>query len=169
MTLMTTEKNDNKSGTYSVSVEKKLLGNIRDALALTRKLEVVLSKAHNLMLERNIAALETHLETQVKLLDMLHLNASLREHYLKEAGLSPDPAGIRSFLQIICSTPKAEATLKQWHQLEITAGRCRSLNQANGKLLSRLAASTNQIIDVVFSSQEPSPYNQQGICERKLG
>ncbi|WP_252178606.1 flagellar protein FlgN [Endozoicomonas sp. 4G] len=169
MTLTTTERSDHKTSAYSVSPEQKLLDNIRDALALTRKLEAVLSKAHNLMLERNISALETHLETQVKLLNMLQLNASLREHYLKEMGLSPDKVGMRSFLQMIPLTPQTETTLKQWHQLEITAGRCRTLNQANGKLLSRLAASTNQIIDVVFATQESTPYNQQGICERKLG
>lgn len=148
---------------------QKIAENIRDALALTRKLEQVLTLAHDKMLNRDIAGLETLLEAQVKLLNMLQLNGSLRTHFLKEAGLPDSREGIQLFLSICSSQSGLAMVTRHWQQLEEYANRCQNLNRANGKLLSRLAATTNRIIELIFTDQEPSTYNEQGICDRRIG
>lgn len=151
------------------TTSKKIADNIRDALALSRKLEQVLNLAHEKMLNRDIAGLETLLEAQVKLLNMLQLNGSLRAHYLKEAGLPDSREGMQVFISICSAQPTLATVTNLWQQLEEYANRCRSLNRANGKLLSRLAATTNRIITLMFTDHEPSTYNEQGICDRRIG
>ena len=148
---------------------KKIADNIRDALALSRKLECVLKVGHERMLNRDIASLEGLLETQVKLLNMLQLNSSLREHYLNDLDLPANRQGVQQFMTACAGYKDIEILQTHWHHLEEYANRCRSLNRANGRLLSRLAASTNKIIELVFAGQEPSTYNEQGICDRRIG
>ena len=150
-------------------IYKKIADNMTDALALSRKLEQVLNLAHKKMLNRDIAGLETLLEAQIKLLNMLQLNGSLRSHYLKEAGLPDSREGIQLFISICSGQPGLSVVVKHWQQLEEYGHRCKSLNRANGRLLSRLAATTNRIIEVMFTDQEPSTYNKQGICDRRIG
>ena len=154
----------NLAGSY-----KKIAENIRDALALSRKLEIILSAAHEKMLNRDIAGLEGLLEIQVKLLNMLQLNASLREHYLTDIGLPANRQGMEQFMNFCSACDGMDKVISHWQQLNEYANRCRNLNRANGRLLSRLAASTNRIIELVFTEQEPSTYNEQGICELKIG
>ena len=164
--MNSTETTDNSS---IATVYKKVAENIRDALALSRKLEQVLNLAHQKMLNRDVEGLETLLEAQIKLLNMLQLNGSLRTHYLKEAGLPDSREGVQLFISICISQPELLMVVRHWQQLEDYANRCRSLNRANGRLLSRLAATTNRIIELMFTDQEPSTYNEQGICDRRIG
>ena len=164
--MNSTETTDTPSITATY---RKIADNIRDALALSRKLEQVLNLSHEKMLSRDIAGLETLLEAQVQLLNMLQLNGSLRSHYLKEAGLPDSREGVQLFVSICSNQPGLIVVVKHWQQLEEYASRCRSLNRANGRLLSRLAATTNRIIELMFTDQEPSTYNEQGICDRRIG
>ncbi|MGB1270516.1 MAG: flagellar export chaperone FlgN [Endozoicomonas sp.] len=159
----------------------RMQGNIQDALALSRKLEAVLGAAHRKMLERDIPALEVSLESQVKLLNMLQINASLREHYLKQVGLSSDSQGINEFFnlirQVIPERPGAStaalispaALEKYWFQLEGAASRCQQLNNANGRLLARLSASTRKIIELAFTGQPAATYDKRGLSVSPVG
>ena len=164
----TTEMNPDFIGN-STGQDNKLVSNISDALVLARQLEHVLNEAHQLMLKRDIVGIEIYLENQVTLLDKLNLNASLREHFLKESGYPSGRQGIHAFLKHIINTPWANQIAPQWQQLALTTERCSRINKANGRLLSRLAASTQQMRELMFSQQESTPYNQQGICEPRLG
>ncbi|WP_095210142.1 flagellar protein FlgN [Endozoicomonas ascidiicola] len=148
---------------------QKMLSNIRDALALSRKMEKVLEAVHQKMLNRNIASLEVSLEHQVRLLNMLQMNGSLREHYLKQFGFSNDSTGIKQFFSLMKQQPaiapiEAYQTLeKYWDQLEHSANRCQQVNNANGRLLARLSASTRKIIELSFSGQPIATYDEHGV------
>ena len=147
---------------------QKMLANIQDALALSRKLERVLESVHQKMLERNITAVEHALDNQMQLLNMLQMNGALREHYLKPFGFSPDQLGMRQFLQLIERQPFSltvgEQSLdKYWAQLEGSASRCQQINNANGRLLARLSASTRKIIELTLSEQVAATYDQNGL------
>ena len=153
---------------------QKMLGNIQDALALSRKLERVLESVHQKMLNRNVAALEHSLEMQVQLLNMLQMNGALREHYLKPFGLSPDQQGMSHFFSLVnrqpanTSTVNGQALDKYWIQLEGSANRCQQLNSANGRLLARLSASTRKIIELTFSEQTAATYDQNGLTVNSM-
>ncbi|WBA85461.1 flagellar protein FlgN [Endozoicomonas sp. GU-1] len=153
---------------------QKMLGNIQDALALSRKLERVLESVHQKMLERNITALEHSLETQIQLLNMLQMNGALREHYLKPLGLSPDQQGMSHFFSLVnqqpanASTVNRQALNKYWVQLEGSANRCQQINSANGRLLARLSASTRKIIALTFSGQTAATYDQNGLTVNSM-
>lgn len=153
---------------------QKMLGNIQDALALSRKLERVLESVHQKMLERNITALEHSLETQVQLLNMLQMNGALREHYLKHFGLSPDQQGMSHFFSLVnrqqpnTTTVNGTTLDKYWSQLERSANRCQQINSANGRLLARLSASTRKIIALTFSEQTAATYDQNGLTVNSM-
>lgn len=153
---------------------QKMLSNIQDALALSRKLERVLESVHQKMLERNIAALEHTLENQIQLLNMLQMNGALREHYLKPFGLSPDQQGMSHFFSLVnrqssnTLTVNGQALDKYWYQLEGSAHRCQQINSANGRLLARLSASTRKIIELTFSGQTAATYDQNGLTVNSM-
>ena len=153
---------------------QKMVSNIRDALALSRKMEKVLESIHQKMLDRNITTLETAIEHQVRLLNMLQLNGSLREHYLKQFGFSPDQQGMVQFFDLIgqqsglVPNDHYQALDKYWNQLELSANRCQQVNNANGRLLARLSASTRKIIELSFSGQSIATYDEQGLSVNLL-
>ncbi|MGB0360863.1 MAG: flagellar protein FlgN [Endozoicomonas sp.] len=148
---------------------QKMLSNIRDALALSRKMEKILESIHQKMLDRNITTLETALEHQVRLLNMLQMNGSLREYYLKQYGFSSDRKGMNQFFSLISQQLNASANEhyqsldKYWNQLELSANRCQHVNNANGRLLARLSASTRKIIEISFSKQPIATYDEKGL------
>lgn len=152
---------------------QKMRANIQDALALSRKLERVLESLHQKMLERNITAVERALDNQMQLLNMLQMNGALREHYLQPFGFSPDQRGIRQFLQLIerqpfSSTASEQSLDKYWAQLEGSANRCQQINNANGRLLARLSASTRKIIELTLSEQAAATYDQNGLTVNSM-
>lgn len=152
---------------------QKMRANIQDALALSRKLERVLESLHQKMLERNITAVERALDNQMQLLNMLQMNGALREHYLKPFGFSPDQRGIRQFLQLIerqplSATVSEQSLDKYWAQLEGSANRCQQINNANGRLLARLSASTRKIIELTLSEQAVATYDQNGLTVNSM-
>lgn len=157
-----------------VELCQKMLANIQDALALSRKLERVLESVHQKMLERNITAVEHALDNQVQLLNMLQMNGALREHYLKPFGFSPDQQGMNQFFQLIkrqlpfSSKVNEQGLDKYWAQLEGSASRCQQINNANGRLLARLSASTRKIIELTLSDQAGATYDQHGLTVNSM-
>ncbi len=126
---------------------RKLSDNLRDALALSQKLEYVLATAQKKMKNQDHKHLKPLLDTQVKLLNMLQLNSSLRARYLKKLSVVSSDQSVEAYLSQLPVGESSNPIRRQWWKLENCASRCQILNQTNSQWLMKLADSTESILN----------------------
>ena len=140
-----------------ISLLTKML--TEDASAITQ-LKVLLTQERQQLETRKQDELANIIAQKSTLLEQLNVNAKRRQDVLQALQLPTNAAGWDSFLQRNSGT---DTLREEWAQLITDFNDCKTMNEINGKMISRSQQTLNQLLNLLRGKvASPSLYTAQG-------
>ncbi|MDE1461059.1 flagella synthesis protein FlgN [Spartinivicinus poritis] len=133
-----------------------------DISTLSQLTELLEQEQHALR-DRNLDQLNQLLTIKNDCLNRLGQTAQHRSELLKQAGFTPNDAGLEQWLQTLPSPQQVESR-KYWQTVKSHLAYCQTLNEINGCVLNRLQQTLHQLLAIYRGQSQASIklYGAQG-------
>ncbi|WP_163834430.1 flagella synthesis protein FlgN [Spartinivicinus ruber] len=133
-----------------------------DLTTLSQLTELLEQEQHALR-ERDLEQLNQLLTTKNECLNRLGHTAQNRSELLKQAGFTPNDAGLEQWLVSLPSSQQADSR-KSWQSVKSRLAYCQTLNEINGCVINRLQQTLHQLLTIYRGQSQASIklYGAQG-------
>jgi len=130
----------------------------RDAAQLS-SLEQILKEERAALESRDNPALQAAVERKAQTVQLIQNNAQEKSRLFAQHGLPVSPQHIKAALAQL----KREDVLELWEQVKAQLEHCQSLNEINGRIVSRSQQSVARLMDILRGQdRQQKLYGQNG-------